>query len=97
MDRQGLTDWLQTTIKPQTKVQNTGQSAKHGLTDQYSRTNLTKHGLSQTKDYFRDSTMTIHCERNVVATLTVAEKYIFQAVAKIMCTPLPKVFVTHMK
>ena len=59
-DRHGLTDWLRTTIKPRTKVQNTDQSTKHGLTDQYLRTDLTKHGWSRTTDYFRDRTITEH-------------------------------------
>ena len=40
-------DWSQNTIKPQTKVQIMDQGAKHGLTDQYSQTDLTKHGPSQ--------------------------------------------------
>ena len=39
---QTATDWLRTTI------QTTDQCTKHGLTDQYSHTDLTKHGWSET-------------------------------------------------
>ena len=38
--------WSRTTIKPRTKVQIPDLSTKHGLTDQYSRTDLAKHGPS---------------------------------------------------
>ena len=47
LTKHGLTDWSRTTIKPRTKVQITDQSTKHGLTDQYSQTDLPKHGPSQ--------------------------------------------------